>query len=147
MLCKTCMSTSIPAKITRSSAYIIKLKPNVHVKHTVRPMQNLYFLFLHFSLIFQCSRHISRKVQSANAYWCNKQVIQWFCVSSRIEMHKPYISFCLILMNRYLVIKVKKNAKIRNQYNQVPHIARDTIWESDKKYKETSHTRVPRGQK
>ena len=28
-------------------------------------------------------------------------------------------------------IKVKK-AKIRNRYNQVPHLTRDTIWESDK---------------
>ena len=29
-------------------------------------------------------------------------------------------------------IKVKKVAKIRNWYNQVPHLAQDTIWESDK---------------
>ena len=28
--------------------------------------------------------------------------------------------------------KVKKKAKIRNRYNQVPHLTRDTIWESDK---------------
>ena len=27
---------------------------------------------------------------------------------------------------------VKKKAKIRNRYNQVPHLTRDTIWESDK---------------
>ena len=29
-------------------------------------------------------------------------------------------------------IKVKKKAKIRNQFNQVPHINLDTIWESYK---------------
>ena len=29
-------------------------------------------------------------------------------------------------------IKVKRRAKIRNQYNQVPHLTWDTIWESDK---------------
>ena len=27
---------------------------------------------------------------------------------------------------------VKKKAKIKNRYNQVPHLTRDTIWESDK---------------
>ena len=29
-------------------------------------------------------------------------------------------------------LKVRKGAKIRNQYNQVPHLAQDTTWESDK---------------
>ena len=28
--------------------------------------------------------------------------------------------------------KVRKTAKIRNQYNQVPHLTQDTTWESDK---------------
>ena len=35
-------------------------------------------------------------------------------------------------MDAYIgVVKVKK-AKIRNQYNQVPHLTWDTIWESNK---------------
>ena len=29
-------------------------------------------------------------------------------------------------------IKVRKTAKIRNQYNQVPHLTQDTTWDSDK---------------
>ena len=29
-------------------------------------------------------------------------------------------------------IKVRKTAKIRNRYNQVPHLTQDTTWESDK---------------
>ena len=29
-------------------------------------------------------------------------------------------------------IKVMKKAKIRNRYNQVPHLTRDSMWESDK---------------
>ena len=29
-------------------------------------------------------------------------------------------------------IKEKSLAKIRNRYNQVPHLTRETIWESDK---------------
>ena len=30
------------------------------------------------------------------------------------------------------VLKVRKKANIRNQYNQVPHLTWETIWESDK---------------
>ena len=29
-------------------------------------------------------------------------------------------------------LKVKMKAKIRNRYNQLPHLTRDTIWESDR---------------
>ena len=29
--------------------------------------------------------------------------------------------------------KVRKKAKTRNRYNQVPHLTQDTIWQSDKK--------------
>ena len=28
--------------------------------------------------------------------------------------------------------KVRKGAKIRNRYNQVPHLTQDTTWESNK---------------
>ena len=28
--------------------------------------------------------------------------------------------------------KVRKKAKIRNRYNQVPHLAKDIVWENDK---------------
>ena len=30
------------------------------------------------------------------------------------------------------VCKVRKAAKIRNRYNQVPHLTQDTTWESDR---------------
>ena len=40
--------------------------------------------------------------------------------------------------------KVCKTAKIRNRYNQVPHLIKDTLWESDKK--KTSDTKESRGQ-
>ena len=30
------------------------------------------------------------------------------------------------------IVKVRKMAKIRNQYNQVPRLTQDTTWESDK---------------
>ena len=40
-----------------------------------------------------------------------------------------------------LAPKVGKKAKIRNQYNQVPHLTQDIVWKIDKK---TSHTGEPR---
>ena len=39
--------------------------------------------------------------------------------------------------------KVRKAAKIWDQYNQVPHLTQDTIWESDTI---KHHTKEPRGQ-
>ena len=30
-----------------------------------------------------------------------------------------------------LIIKVRKKDKIRNRYNQLPHLSQDTTWESD----------------
>ena len=31
-----------------------------------------------------------------------------------------------------MLIKLRKKAKIRNQYNQAPHLNQNTTWESDK---------------
>ena len=36
-------------------------------------------------------------------------------------------------------VKVRKAAKIRNRYNQVPHLTQDTTWESDKTHLNTTH--------
>ena len=44
---------------------------------------------------------------------------------------------CYTCKLRIVICKVKKTAKIRNQYNQVPHLTRDTIWESDKNLSQT----------
>ena len=30
------------------------------------------------------------------------------------------------------IVKVRVKAKIMNQYNKIPHLTQDTIWESDK---------------
>ena len=37
-----------------------------------------------------------------------------------------------------------KKAKIRNRYNQVPHLTRDTIWESDKTQENIKHKSAKR---
>ena len=49
---------------------------------------------------------------------------------------------CSVLNCRSIV---RKTAKIRNQYNQVPHLTQDTIWESDK-ITIRHHKHQPRGQ-
>ena len=46
-----------------------------------------------------------------------------------------YISLNMGLVSRYHgtpEINVRKKTKIRNRYNQVPHLTPDTVWESDK---------------
>ena len=40
------------------------------------------------------------------------------------------------------ICKVSKEAKIRNQYNQVAHLTQDTTWESDKTQLNITHKRV-----
>ena len=40
----------------------------------------------------------------------------------------------LILTGGYCILslsKVKKKAKVRNRYNQVPHMTQDTVWEGE----------------
>ena len=44
-----------------------------------------------------------------------------------------------------LAIKVRKAAKIRNLYNQAPHLVQDTTWERDKNTIK-HHKQEPRGQ-
>ena len=44
-----------------------------------------------------------------------------------------------------LCIKVKKNAKLRYRYNQVPHLTRDTIWEGDQNTKKRHARDIPIG--
>ena len=45
----------------------------------------------------------------------------------------------------WFIIKVRKAAKVRNRYNQVPRLAQDTTWESDKNTIK-HHKQEPRGQ-
>ena len=43
--------------------------------------------------------------------------------------------FLVVLYLGHLIMeKVRKVAKIRNRYNQVPHLTQDSTWESEKKH-------------
>ena len=50
---------------------------------------------------------------------------------------------CMLIKNM-MIIKVRKTARIRNRYNQVPHLSHDTKWESNKITKK-HHKQEPRG--
>ena len=42
------------------------------------------------------------------------------------------------------ILKVRKRAKIRNPYNQIPHLTQNTIWESDKTQENITYKRAKR---
>ena len=44
----------------------------------------------------------------------------------------PNLCFKLCIMRCLNLFKVRKTAKIRKRYNQVPHLTQDTTWESNK---------------
>ena len=46
------------------------------------------------------------------------------------NFHVTCIKLCIAYM--LLLMYVRKKAKIRNLYNQVPHLTQDTIWQRDK---------------
>ena len=43
-----------------------------------------------------------------------------------------------------MAFKVRKKANIRNRYNKVPHLTKDTTWESDKTQENITHNRAKR---
>ena len=68
----------------------------------------------------------------------NKFVVQKISESATSFLTLPKIVFLRVLEVRKNTkhctshYKVRKVAKIRNRYNQVPHLTQDTTWESDK---------------
>ena len=46
-----------------------------------------------------------------------------------MELFTALLNLKCLVFEEY---KVGKKAKIRNRYNQVPHLTRDTVWESGK---------------
>ena len=58
----------------------------------------------------------------------------FMCVHVFVLVLEFAYSFKVAIGQRSLIQvfqKVKKKAKVRNRYNQVPHLTRDTIWKSD----------------
>ena len=62
----------------------------------------------------------------------NKNFIAKFCLRKNIFESAHAVSLAIPEGRLGVLIKVKKEATIRNRYNQILHLTQDTIWESDK---------------
>ena len=75
---------------------------------------------------------VRQHAYSLKWYWLQR----WGNIISWITKQIAFWLFCLseLALARDLLygIKVKKEAKIRKGYNQVPHLTQDTIWDSNK---------------
>ena len=65
-----------------------------------------------------------------------------YCYHLCLSVHPSVYPLCYILLNRR---KKFNQWRIRNQYNQAPHLTQDTNWESNKNTIK-SYNREPRGQ-
>ena len=54
------------------------------------------------------------------------EVFRWIIIKGRDLYYKEPFGYLTHMR------KIRKGAKIRNQYNQVPNLNQDTVWESDK---------------
>ena len=52
----------------------------------------------------------------------------FYCVPMEFSLEIP----CALTTLSLLHLKTRKKAKIRNQYNHVPHLTKDTVGESNK---------------
>ena len=70
-----------------------------------------------------------------------------YFLSLTVCMLGNFSCFCCRLVTFFIInfFKVRNAAKIRNRYNQVPHLTQDTTWESDKNTIK-NHKQEPRGQ-
>ena len=62
------------------------------------------------------AKHLFGQLRSFSENAHNSWTAQYILIKLCIRMHK---------------VKVRKKAKIRNKYNQISHLTKDTIWESD----------------
>ena len=77
--------------------------------------------------VFLCSCHYF--------IWCSGSGVVFICIDSwSVPSSFYYVGYIMVVMRQSecLIIKVKRKAKNLNCYNQVPHLTRDTILESDK---------------
>ena len=85
-------------------------------------MLNIAMLFLAYIVVFSgLTVHLSFGLKKGNliAFWHNYYYRDLNIISQN--------SACV-----NTVKKVRKAAKIKNRYNQVPHLSQDTEWESNK---------------
>ena len=76
---------------------------------------------------------------------CTWKLFWTFCQSTIWYVHycKPN-KIKIRMKEKGIQIKVRKKAKIRKRYNEVPHLTQDTTWESNKNTKKILPTRAKR---
>ena len=77
-----------------------------------------------------------------NKYNCNSNK----SIISVCKIFYKKLGLCLSVYRSDILTKLKKKAKIRNRYNQVPHLTHDTILERDTNTRKHIITRETRGQ-
>ena len=67
-------------------------------------------------------------------YWMFRRKLNFlfFRVSKDLSIRASYGNQQRCQFSLYSCLKVRKTAKIRKRYNQVPHLTQDTTWESNK---------------
>ena len=106
---------------------ILPLKSVIH-----KNMLNIFVRWI-------ASDGIERDIAERQLATKSVSVLSWFNRIKRLlEFYKlPAASYLMVNVAsrsnwKKMVNKVRKTAKIRNKYNQVPHLTQDTTWESDK---------------
>ena len=107
---------TIDVQISFPASYL-----NLHAKYSHMPNMPLGCTSPDFPYIL----YISTYAIAAYTVW-----ILWICKWSLVKFHSMRIRDSA--STSLLVFKVIKLAKIKNRYNQVPHLTKDTTWESDK---------------
>ena len=64
--------------------------------------------------------------------WNDIKICAKLFLSSILEYFKTMILTMLNVSDSEFIFIVRKKAKIRNRYNQIPHLTQDIIWESDR---------------
>ena len=87
-----------------------------------------------------CLQTLVHKQPIIALYFESETVLKFY----NLETRSCY-DFSIIAYDSRHMIKVRKKAEIMNQYNQVPHLTQDAIWESDKNTRKHQIQRTQEG--
>ena len=103
--------------------------------HAIDVQKHSFSIFIYYYLFMQFKDFISKHTYSYSFFECLWiKWLNWY--SKRVESQKKVSEekriLKWILGGKHVRVKVRKMAKISNQYNQVPNLTQDTTWEVNK---------------
>ena len=110
----------------RKIIHSLKLVDYLHVQ-AGNPWYNYYISPCQDSHLYNCSHHIYSIGIDGVPYWLGRSDVKAIMIA--LFQRRLFLCFFSKLI---IPIKVSKVAKIRNRYNQVPHLTQDTTMDSDK---------------